>query len=142
MSIKQKTFLVAGEDPSQVEEIKKTYGLSESDVYDYWLEAGHGLCMVSYGVLPEYTSFLIGFEGTKAFNSSGFYAYWDIGVNWQEEGPKYAFELFFAGIIGGAWYSGFYDWAGASSDMKKAGHTRSEYSITYRQAMAIWMDCH
>ena len=85
-------------------------------------EAGHGLVQVSFGLLPEYTS-LYGFNGTLAFNSSSFFTYWNIGVDWEKEGFKYALMLNFGGIIGASYYTGFYNWGQAQSDIEKAEQT-------------------
>ena len=84
----------------------------------------------------------MGFRNTVAFNSTAFYASWDTGVNWKEEGYKYALMLSFGGIVGGASYSGFYDWNASGSDIEKAGFTRQEYGLSYREYLGVWFDAH
>ena len=104
-------------------------------------EAGHGLVQVSFGLLPQYTS-LIGFRNTVAFNSTAFYAYWDTGIDWGKEGRKYALMLSLGGIVGGAFYSGIYDWSASRSDIEKAGFTRREYGLSFQEYLGIWFDTH
>ena len=104
-------------------------------------EAAHGLVQVSFGLLPQYTS-LIGFKNTTAFNTTGFYIGYDIGVNWKEEGLKYALMLNFGGIIGAAYYTGFYNWEQAKSDMEKAEQTRLNYGLHFGEYLGCWFDTH
>ena len=84
----------------------------------------------------------MGFRNTVAFNSSAFYAYWDVGIDWGKEGYKYALMLNFGGIVGGAFYSGIYDWNASRSDIEKAGFTRQEYGLSFREYLGVWFDTH
>jgi hypothetical protein len=96
---------------------------------------------VSYGLLPKLTS-LHGYKGTLAFNTSGFYVGWDVGVDWNKEAPEYALMLYFGGIIGGAFYSGFYHWDQSRNDLKKAERNKEEYGIPFHEYLGIWFDTH
>lgn len=104
-------------------------------------EAAHGLVQVSFGLLPQYTS-LKGFKGTLAFNTASFYVGYDVGVNWKEEGLKYALMLNFAGIVGAASYTGFYNWVQSGSDMEKAEQARLNYNLHFGEYLGIWFDTH
>jgi hypothetical protein len=50
--------------------------------------------------------------------------------------------LNFGGIVGGAFYSGSYDWSSASSDIEKAERNMKEYGLKYREVLGIWFDTH
>ncbi len=48
----------------------------------------------------------------------------------------------FGGIVGGACYTGFYDWEGAVQDLEKVKQRAKDYSLPYREVLGVWFDTH
>lgn len=103
-------------------------------------EAAHGLTMVSFGLLPRYTSLIphmdcLGFN-TQAFEVPGY----DLGVDWQKQGAECVLMHCFGGICGGAAYSGIYHWQMAAHDMRDAQNDIHHYGLEFSEVLRIWID--
>ena len=104
-------------------------------------ESGHGLVQVAHGLLPRFTS-LKGITGTLGFNTESFYIGCDLGIDWEKKWPVYLLMLQFGGIVGEAFYCGFYNWAGARSDLENAGKERRIYNLSFDDYLQAWADTH
>jgi hypothetical protein len=101
-------------------------------------ECGHGLAMVSFGLLPRYTS-LIPHTGALGFNTNAFATPgYDLGIRWEEQGPECVLMHCFGGICGAAAYSGIYHWQMSAHDIRDAQNNILHYSLDFSEILRIW----
>jgi hypothetical protein len=59
-----------------------------------------------------------------------------------ERRPKIRTNAQFWGIIGGAYYSGSYNWDQAGRDIENAERIIHEYDLAFWEVLGIWFDTH
>lgn len=102
-------------------------------------EAGHTLCRLYSGLIPESVS-IIGYQGTGGYCSAEYYPGCDFGINWQVEGPEYTLIWLYGGIIAKAWYSGVYEWN--QVDLQMAQQIADQFDIDFDGQMKAWERTH
>jgi hypothetical protein len=104
-------------------------------------ECGHCLAKVVYGLIPKNAS-LIGYTGALGWASGGFFACYDLGIDWEREGPEYELMSSFGGIVADALYSGEYLWQTAREDFTCARETANHYGMDFSEILRIWVATH